>query len=247
LMRADGSELHPLTDSEEIAAIFPIWSPDGQWLGIMTPRSPGDDVWNFSRIRPDGTDLTVLYRDVFDSYDNPILALFAYGKPWGAWSPDSQQIVFGANDNYGGLSIMDAEGSDPRYLTEPEIGGLYATWSPDGQWIAFIGNDEQIYRIRPDGSDLLCLTQNVEHTHNFPAVSPDVPNWSPDSQWIVFSSIEEEDDDKFVVLYIARVDGSEVRSIPLSRLTRPSPYVPSVDDGQPPRFRDGGWGPVWSP
>jgi TolB protein len=76
---------------------------------------------------------------------------------------------------------MDADGSNVRRITEPGREAQYAQWSPDGDWIAFtfvVDGGFDIFKVRPDGSDLTALTDDGSSgTNNWPI-------WSPHSKQI---------------------------------------------------------------
>ena len=87
------------------------------------------------------------------------------------WSPDGKQIVFwrGGNKDMGGpiapvldaVFIVDADGRNLRQVTPTTIDAANARWSPDSSRIVFTSMDGQrqdIYTIRPDGTDLRRLT-----------------------------------------------------------------------------------------
>ncbi len=123
------------------------------------------------------------------------------------WSPDGAAIVFSTDrddpDN-AQLYLMNADGSNqrrvPSSLTDDQVG---ARWSPDGEWVLFHSNplvDEMprfdIYKIRPDGSDLTNLTDSPGN--NF------MGDWSPDGERIVFVSQRDGNRE----LYVMNADGS---------------------------------------
>lgn len=67
------------------------------------------------------------------------------------------------------LYISNADGTNERPLLADPVFEYHASFSPDGQWITFTGErkgdgNSDIYRVRPDGSDLqeLLSTSSIE-------------------------------------------------------------------------------------
>jgi Tol biopolymer transport system component len=67
------------------------------------------------------------------------------------------------------LYIANAGGTNERPLLSDPVYEYHATFSPDGEWITFTGErngdgNSDIYRVRPDGSDLqeLVATSSME-------------------------------------------------------------------------------------
>jgi TolB protein len=77
-------------------------------------------------------------------------------------------------------------------------------WSPDGEWLAFSASKERfsesqdIYLMRPDGSDLTQLTRTQDDEES--------PAWSPDGTHIAFST----DRDGNYEIYTMKADGTEL-------------------------------------
>ena len=87
------------------------------------------------------------------------------------WSPDGTQIVyFRAGEKDGGgpdpprldaIWLVDADGNGLRQLSPTTLAAAYPRWSPDGARILFEsidGEQQDIYTIRPDGTDVRRLT-----------------------------------------------------------------------------------------
>ena len=121
-----------------------------------------------------------------------------------AWSPDNESIVFfgkGKTIEQSGIYTFHLDDSHPEpvILNLREVYGL--AWSPDGSQIAFstvVDNGLNIYKIRPDGSHLMQLTD--ETTRDDAA-----PTWSPDGNYIAFVSNRFGQYDIFVM----RADGTQ--------------------------------------
>ena len=97
-----------------------------------------------------------------------------------AWSPDGNFIAYNhfnpeadEHTNPFGLYVLNLETGERNLVIEGPA--FNPDWSPDGEWIAFNSND--IFKIRPDGSDLTRLTG---HSMSF------FPRWSPDGNTISY-------------------------------------------------------------
>src|SRR5216117_1854859 len=97
---------------------------------------------------------------------------------------------------------MNADGSDPRNLTNNPGGDDTPAWSPDGTRIAFTsardGNWE-IYVMNADGSNATRLTDN----------GAQMPAWSPDGTRIAFTSARDGNWE----IYVMNADGSDPRNL----------------------------------
>lgn len=103
-----------------------------------------------------------------------------------SWSPDGQQIIFGASmkpeDALGpdcDLYVIRADGSHLKPVTDGPANDVMPAWSPDGEWIAF-HRDGALWLVHPDGSDAQLLWAGKGRLVLWPA-------WSPDSQQIALA------------------------------------------------------------
>jgi Tol biopolymer transport system component len=125
-----------------------------------------------------------------------------------SWSPDGQKIVF---TKAADLWLLDVPSNKLTQLTKQPTLDYMGAWSPDGKTIAFTtrrNGTEEIYSIRPDGSELTNLSRH-------PKPDADVKNgdfkpiWSPDGREIMFSSRRNGYSDVFIV----NVENGELREV----------------------------------
>jgi TolB protein len=205
----DGSGERNLSRNEGVADWGPAWSPDGSAIAFNSDRqSPG-------RLRgyvmdSDGSGVRRIGGDTWVEYP--------------AWSPDGSQIAFMAQtpegtQNYE-IFVVNADGTDPRRLTESPGDDGWPTWSPGGTRILFssvrddcsfsdamdckttgdIGPYHTLYVMNADGSAQVRLTDAFGQ----------ISDWSPDGRYVVFEDFEGRDG-----LSLIRSDGSGLTTLPL--------------------------------
>ena len=153
-----------------------------------------------------------------------------------SWSPDGKRIAFRSDrDGHfnmpGGLPnyeiyVMDADGGNPKNLTNDPNDDSFPSWSPDGKRIVFSSDrdgNREIYVMDADGNNQQRLTEN-DFYDSF-------PSWSPDGKRIVFVS---ERDGHFIgefglsyEIYVMDADGKNTRRLTNNRKSE--------------------WAPSWSP
>jgi hypothetical protein len=166
-MNADGSEQTALTpESNYSDDMSPAWSPDGSRIAFSSTRASG---WNLWLVNADGTGL--------HSLGAP-----SAGDP--AWSPDGTQLAYSGQS---GIGVVNADGSNPHFISGPGGSPSSPSWSPDGSHIVFSRNNSEgfpgeLYVAAPDGSGETQLTSSGFRNAQ--------PQWSPDGTKIAFQRFD---------------------------------------------------------
>ena len=174
-MKADGTDLTQLTD-DPANDFSPTWSPNGTVIAFMSERSGTPSIY---RLYTDGAQIALFNKD-----NNTILTpTYAYGIV-------NQGIAFVAKTSQGesfDLYYFDDAKDNVTKLAEGLGDMLSPDWAPNGRYIVFAANvsgSQNLFLIRPDGSNLMQLTQND--------VEENKPCFSPDSNFIMYSVGQDE-------------------------------------------------------
>lgn len=104
---------------------------------------------------------------------------YTYRDRFPSWSPNGNRIAYLSVDELRlGLYVYDLTDDSEQLVIQGANNMGSQAWSPDGQWLVF-SMGAQIWKIRPDGSDLTRLTVEDDRSYFDPA-------WSPDGQWIAY-------------------------------------------------------------
>lgn len=96
-------------------------------------------------------------------------------------NPDSNPVdgtIAWENEKYG-LGLAGADGGNPLWIPNTQQYDYDPRWSPDGSWIAF-WRDDNLYKIRPDGSGLTQLTFLNGTSDWVEDAGPWTPRWQYD-------------------------------------------------------------------
>jgi tol-pal system beta propeller repeat protein TolB len=143
-----------------------------------------------------------------------------------SFSPTGDTFSF--TNNFRSIERMKIDGSDRHEVYKDSQSPAFTPdWSPQGDLIAFTrgrvfaggSTDNEIYVVRPDGSDVRNVTQHPANDA--------LPSWSPDGKRLVFRSTRDGNKE----LYVINTDGAG-----LTRLTT-SPGTDTFPHWSPPGDR----------
>ena len=242
-MNPDGKRLRRLTEQPGYDGA-PTWSPDGQKITFTSFR-------DLHRIEAEGIILGEIYAMNPDG-TNPVNLTQSVERPdrISSWSPDGKQIVFESSgiSKWGdGLQwdiwMMDADGGNPRNLTNHHTQDEAPDWSPNGNQIAFSSDRNrdwefeengvrnwEVYVMNTDGANPVNLTNNLAWDGS--------PDWSPDGRQIAFVSNRDGNSE----VHVMNADGTNPINLTNQPAADSSPaWSP---DGKQIAFqsnRDGNW------
>lgn len=220
LVRVESAQVGPFLGAQVFEAENTVDNAAGQVrlvAAAMAPPPGASDVLfvlHVGGLIPGEAIFSMDQLEITDLSGNPINAqgqgttvkVFETGKIPFFSPPDNRWEVAFTSERDGNpeIYVVNADGSNPRRLTDnPALDGSPA-WSPGGGQIAFFstrdGNAE-IYVMNADGSNQHRLTDNP---------APDsYPAWSPDGTRIAF--VSERDGNSEV--YVMNADGSDPRRL----------------------------------
>ena len=170
----ESGETAPLFQDTGIPGFSARWSPSGEWI-------------SYSSINPLEIKIYQMQTGEYITIPNSL------GYP-AAWSPDSLTLIFlDLESSEGGhlsklYSYSLADGWQSMLGSGENYDESSPSWSPDGEWLAVLRrawveglpeDGNQIWIMRPDGTDAKQLTGLSQHTL-------DAPAWSPDGRYLVF-------------------------------------------------------------
>lgn len=179
----------------------PTWSPDGSQVAFASNELGNDDVW---LIAADGSGEPRRLTGNEGTDRDPV------------WSPDGRFIAYASDqgspavDGYAGsteIFVMEANGNNPRQLTDANGSSYSPAWSPDSRSIVFIsdrGGDADVYIMNADGEgeNLLIFDDNTAEDRS--------PVFAPDGRSVAFISNREESQFQ---IYLVDLRGDQVSRV----------------------------------
>ncbi len=177
------SEVVTAAPSTSDTTAIPTRSPT---LAPISGSLSDGQVLYFAESETDGILTYQVYRGTLGSGQMLALTSGASNNMYPSAAPSGQHIVFQSDRGRDfDLYRINSVGGEIRALTDTPYDELFPAWSPDGEWIAFSADIRgdgtyDLYRIRPDGSDLEALLTDRDARSS-------QPRWSPDSSKLVFT------------------------------------------------------------
>ena len=192
LINPDGSGVQAITPETQ-SAIHPSFTPDGRAILYCTD----DDL------RPPAKNESQIYS--IDLATKQVTTLISGGvNTFPVMSPDGRYIAYRKiiGDMNSEVFVADADGRNPKNLTNHWTFQGWPAWSPDGRQIAFAANrgnaGYQIFLMNADGSNARLLA-NTEGRGT-------APKWSPDGRTIYFTICRRSQDHHGCDIFSAPVD-----------------------------------------
>ncbi|HKQ79119.1 MAG TPA: hypothetical protein VJ810_35820 [Blastocatellia bacterium] len=174
----DGKNFRVIHKSQEGFCWSPDWSKDGQWIAFNVGNqfagpAASAHIW---KIRPNGSGAVNLTAGSIGNNAFP------------SFSPDGRQILFrSGRDGNHEIYLMDADGKNPRRLTDNPATDTMPAFSPKGNQIAFSSNRENGYQIYTIDIDPEGGFGQPRRVTNAPRLNMH-PRYSPDGEWLIITS-----------------------------------------------------------
>lgn len=175
-------------------------TPSMQYSGWIAFRSTRDGSELVYVMRPDGSSQQRAPEEIRAQLDQ----LYDQGRR----APEGERTLVvqpapGRSD--ANIYVQDNNGQTVAMLTDDNRDEYDPVWAPNGQWVVYVANhpgNDEIFLMRPDGSDKRRLTWNEWEWDKR-------PTWSPESGQIAFYSNRTGQRQIWVMTY----DGTNQRNI----------------------------------
>jgi len=182
IMRYDGSDWQQLTDNDTCDS-HGSFTPDGRHIVFQRDMGAAD-IWIMDI---DGSNQFSLSQA--HAAEGPISEGDCENKPM--VSPDGRKIAFHTCDEE--IWVMNLDGTNPVKVSGDYDYCTKHSWSPDSRWVLFsaqvdypVNSSSRIFIVRPDGSDLTMLSEDVDQE-----VCENWATWSPNGKYIAYHRRED--------------------------------------------------------
>jgi Tol biopolymer transport system component len=151
---SDPNSFHPITTGGRSA--WGAWTPDGKI--VYANYAVGNSIW---MAKADGSGAIQLTPTT------------EYDVSYPRVSPNGRYIVFTSwKTGSPHFWRVDADGSNPRQLTNNGADNTWSSYSPDGKWVIYAkqGSDNGVWKVPIEGGDPVRVQEGEAFT---PVVSPD--------------------------------------------------------------------------
>ena len=189
------------------------FSPDGEWLGYVSPEDEGAYLYNMkdgrSHFVPDEIGAPVAWSPASDQAVVPKMDLVIIHGDEGddhlehTHDYQSAQHLFTVGVESGELEPLSED-----IMVEDSV----PAWSPGADWIAFgrrlagPSAGRQLWLMRPDGSEVRAITKDLSINHG-------PPFWSPDGRYLLFQRIAVDYPKSEPGIWIIDVDSGEATNL----------------------------------
>jgi ABC-type nickel/cobalt efflux system permease component RcnA/Tol biopolymer transport system component len=197
-------ETMPIFNDQTFPSTAAAFSPDGQWLSYFSFANNAVELYHLQ----DGQNLSL------PNNSQPAAP--------GTWSPSGDSILYWAP----ATSIPNPTLHIKRYILDLgqtiDLGGAMdqadysASWSPNGDWVAIDRavstpdnsfNGDQVWLVRPDGTDAHVLLGDDQKSYS------DL-SWSPDGKFMLYSRYDYQNLGKFDVGLLDIQSGKQTILVP---------------------------------
>jgi ABC-type nickel/cobalt efflux system permease component RcnA/Tol biopolymer transport system component len=201
-------ETSPLFQDEQLPGFNARWSTDGQWFSYVSPGSGKTRVYNLKDERSHTIANKLGSAAIWHPISETLLSVDLSGT---------------SQEQTSHLMRFDLQSGQMEDLSANAAArDTSAAWSPDGQWIAVVrrvsgrsplqGN--QLWLMRPDGSEARALTTDLGFLHYAPA-------WSPEGTHLLYHRMALETAMVYPEIWLLEI-ASERRQLVIARGARPA-------------------------